>query len=102
MGRKFLQLGDERGDASIFLAMILALSVGTAVYYNMDKMNQTLKSNKITGQKQKAETRNISGPSQATALMSYSGANPTSDDPNSLPYIYPDTYLPDGKVIGTP
>jgi len=102
MRLKFLSLKGEKGDASIFLAMILALSVGTAVYYNMDKLNQTLKSNKIMGQKQKAETRNISGLSTAVALMSYTGANPRSDDAASLPYIYPDPYLPDGQTIGTP
>jgi hypothetical protein len=102
MGRKFLSLKGEQGDASIFLSMILALGVGTAVYYNMDKLNQTLKSSKVTGQKQKAETRNISGLSTATALMSFTGADPQSDDANSLPYIYPDPYLKGGTMIGTP
>ncbi|WP_141733789.1 Hint domain-containing protein [Oligoflexus tunisiensis] len=100
MGLKFPGLGDERGDASVFLSMILALSVGTAVYYNMDKMNQTLKSAKVTGEKQKAETRNLSSLSMAVALMSYTGANPQSDDLNALPYIYPDNYFP-GDKIGT-
>jgi hypothetical protein len=102
MGRKFLSFKSEQGDASIFLSMILALTVGTTVYYNMDKLNQALKSSKVTGQKQKAETRNISGLSTATALMSFTGANPQSDDPNSLPYIYPDPYLGGGSTIGTP
>ncbi|MDQ3231453.1 MAG: hypothetical protein M3Q07_06495, partial [Pseudobdellovibrionaceae bacterium] len=101
MGLKFLTLKGERGDASIFLALLLALTVGTTVYYNMDKLNQTLRSNKILGQKQKAETHNISGLSTATALMSYTGANPRSDDAASLPYLYPDPYFP-GTTMGTP
>jgi hypothetical protein len=102
MGRKFLSLKSEQGDASIFLAMIMALGVGTAVYYNMDKLNQTLKSSKVTGQKQKAETQNISSLSTATALMSFTGTNPQADNPGSMPYLYPDPYIGGDNSIGTP
>ncbi len=90
---KLLSLNSEQGDASIVLAMVMAVGLGTAVYYNMDKLNQTTKVNKVIVQKERAEIRNISALSQATALMQYSGANPASNQASTLPYIFPDPYL---------
>ncbi len=93
MQKSRMSLRAEHGDASILLALFLALGLGTAVCYNMDKVNQSRSVHSIQSQRERAETRNLSGLSQATALMQFTGLNPKSNDASALPYIYPDPYI---------
>ncbi len=93
MKRHGLHFKDQKGDASLLVTLLLGLSVSGVVYYNLDHVNQQQKAQNIQRQKDRTETRGISGLSQATALLQFRGSAPQADDPNGLPYIYPDPYL---------
>jgi hypothetical protein len=96
-----LSFRDEQGDTSLVLTVLVALSMGTAVYYSVDKVTQSAKQQNLRKDRETAEIRNLAALSQATALMSYSTATPSSSDPSTFPYIYPDPYFNSSLVTAT-
>lgn len=92
---------NQRGDITLAMAIIIATVMGTVIYFNVDKLNKMQASDRRVMQRDTAEQSNIAALSQATALMQYRGDSPASDKPNTLPYIYPDPYLPPGLNINT-
>ena len=101
MFHKFLHPEQQRGDITLILAVMTAIVIGTVVYFNFDQLNNQQRSDRREAQRDSAETLNLSALSQATALMQYRGNNPKSEDANTLPYLYPDPYLPLGLNLNT-